>query len=847
MKSKKKSTKVIRKTNKRNDKRVNSKDNGKVSKKYSRRMVEGVFLSNARGFGFVHSEEGVDDLYIGKDDKGGAMNKDTVIAEVSDDFGGRRPSGRVLKVTEHAVEKVVGTYEESKNYGFVVPDDRKLCGDLFVERTQNGGAKDKDQVVAEILDYGKKGSSPTARILEVLGSKDDPGIDILSIVKAADIPTEFPERVLNQADRISSSIQEGDFEGRHDIRDWKMVTIDGPDAKDLDDAVSLTEDEAGYTLGVHIADVSNYVQEHSALDTEAVKRGTSVYLADRVIPMLPKKLSNGICSLNAGEDRLALSVIMQLDEKGKVISHVVEETVIRVGERMSYPDVRAILEDHDPALCERYKDYVPMFEEMYKLSLKIRARRRKRGAIDFDFPEAEIKLDEQGFPIEITANEPNCATKLIEDFMLTANETVAEDYKKKKLPFVFRVHEDPDSDKIEDLIAFVRKNNVKIERKKENITPKELQEALTRIQGTKEENLISRVILRSMQQARYSTECTGHFGLAAKYYCHFTSPIRRYPDLQIHRIIKDSLRGRLDQTRIEHYKMILDDIAQKSSAAERRADDAERLAEKLKKAQYMTKHLGDEYDGVISGVTGWGFYVELENTVEGLVRMQNLRDDYYEYDEEAHTIVGRLTGRVYTLGDTVRIRVIDADVSMSTIDFEPADTPFRSDTGHSFVKSSKSDSLYERTYSGRKTGKSLPDRETSDTKEKRKSRTLDETKSGKADRKRTRTSDSKKSRIPEEKRSRISDLKKKYERTDEYDGVKRNKKSTPVSDKEKKRQVELETREWLHKAKVKSKKESAVKNKNTGKKSSDAGKPVGKRKYAAKKNTGVKKVKKERK
>jgi ribonuclease R len=637
---------------------------------------EGSFIGNPKGFGFVRCEDLDEDIFIPEENVKDAMHGDTVLVRTSPFAGGRRVEGEIRKILQRGTEEAVGTFRKSKNFGFVVPDNRKFTKDLFIEKGNDGGASDGDKVVVKILDYGSKKSKPSGRITEILGNENDPGTDILSIARGADIPMEFPEKVLKQADRISDQLLPGDFAGREDLRKWKTVTIDGPDAKDLDDAVSLTKDGKNYILGVHIADVSNYVQDHSALDREALKRGTSVYLADRVIPMLPKKLSNGICSLNAGEDRLTLSCIMTLDEKGRITDHRICETVIRVGRRMSYPDVKAILEDRNPALLKEYKGYITMFRQMLELSKKIRALRTARGAIDFDFPEAEILLNEEGVPTDIQVHEANCATKLIEDFMLSANETVAEEFAEKKIPFVYRVHEDPDPDKIEELIAFVRKQGIIIDKKKQSIAPMELQQALKKIEGTPEEGLISRVILRSMQQARYSTECTGHFGLAAKYYCHFTSPIRRYPDLQIHRIIKDFLRGRMNETRKAYYKEILDDVALKSSTAERRADDVERDTEKLKKAQFMQSRVGEEYDGVISGVTGWGFYVELPNTVEGLVHMQNLRDDYYEYDEENRRVVGRLSGRTYSLGDPVKIRVIGAEPAAGTIDFEPADTPF---------------------------------------------------------------------------------------------------------------------------------------------------------------------------
>ncbi len=649
----------------------------KKKKKYSEVLITGTFIGNARGFGFVEPEadeadaEKKEDIFIPADYVCGALNKDTVqVSLLPGEGGGRRREGVVVRILERGVSRVVGTYEKNRSFGFVVSDDMKFNRDIFVAPENAGIAKNGDKVIVEITDYGSHKKNPGGVIREILGNENDPGTDILSIARAMELPMEFTEREKNQALRVPDHVLPADLEGREDLRSWQIVTIDGPDAKDLDDAVSLTEEEDGYTLGVHIADVSNYVQEHSALDREALKRGTSVYLADRVIPMLPERLSNGICSLNAGEDRLTLSVIMQLDRMGKITGNRIVESVIRAGERMSYPDVRAILEDHDENLCERYREYVPMFKRMLIVSELIRARRKKRGAIDFDFPEARVILDETGKPTDIVAEEANCATRIIEDFMLSANETVAEEFKKAKIPFIYRVHEDPDPDKVEELLSFVRGQGVKIDKTHQKIKPLEIQKALKRIEGKPNEPLISRVILRSMQQARYETQCKGHFGLAAKYYCHFTSPIRRYPDLQIHRIIRDTLRGRMKPEKLEHYAEILDDVAVQCSNTERRADEVERETEKLKKAQYMQAHIGEEFEGIISSVTGWGLYVELPNTVEGLVRIAEIRDDYYTYDEENHTLQGKLSGKLYRLGDTVRVKMSAADLRARTIDFE---------------------------------------------------------------------------------------------------------------------------------------------------------------------------------
>ncbi|MFT3985696.1 MAG: ribonuclease R, partial [Lachnospiraceae bacterium] len=491
----------------------------------------------------------------------------------------------------------------------------------------------------------------------------------LSIIKSYDLPVEFPERVLNQAERVPEEISQADMAGRLDLRDVMMVTIDGEDAKDLDDAVSLSVENGYYQLGVHIADVTNYVQENSALDREALKRATSVYLVDRVIPMLPHRLSNGICSLNEQETRLALSCLMKIDENGEVIDHRLAETVIRTNRRMTYTAVNAILEHGDEQLKKEYEELVPMFFSMKELAHILRERRKKRGSIDFDLPETKILLDQEGHPVEIKPYERNTATKLIEDFMLLANETVAEHFYWQELPFVYRTHENPDPEKIRKLSAFIRNFGYGIKVKDEEIHPKELQKLLVKIEDTPQEALISRLTLRSMQRAKYSTECTGHFGLACRYYCHFTSPIRRYPDLQIHRIIKENIRGRLKEERIEHYEKILPEVAKQSSIRERIADEAERETEKLKKAEYMEKRIGEVFTGIISGITNWGIYVELPNTVEGLVHVSKMAGDYYYYDEKSYELVGEAGGRRYTLGQMLDVRVNGVDKTLRTVDF----------------------------------------------------------------------------------------------------------------------------------------------------------------------------------
>lgn len=645
---------------------------GKYQKSQVKLLV-GTFTSHPKGFGFVTIEDMDEDVFIPADKTLDAMHKDTVeIQVISGKAPGKRAEGVVTKIVERGMKTVVGTYESSKNFGFVVSDDPKFSKDIFIPLERSKGAVAGHKVVVEITSYGKNGKNPEGKVIEILGHINDPGVDIISLVRAYGLPEEFPERVMNQAERVAPQVSTADMAGRKDLRDMQMVTIDGEDAKDLDDAVSLTVEDGLYHLGVHIADVSNYVQEKSALDREALERGTSVYLVDRVIPMLPHRLSNGICSLNQGEDRLALSCLMTIDEKGNVVDHEIAETVICVDRRMTYTNVKKILLEEDSEVTEAYKEFVPMFKDMEKLAAILRNKRRKRGSIDFDFPETKVILDEQGKPVDIRPYERNVATKIIEDFMLVANETVAEDFFWREIPFVYRTHDNPDPEKIRKLSTFINNFGYSIHVGGDEVHPKELQKLLEKIDGSDEEPLISRLTLRSMKQARYTTECTGHFGLAANYYCHFTSPIRRYPDLQIHRIIKETLRGRMNENRMEHYNSILSGVAKQSSERERRADEAERETIKLKKVQYMEQFIGETFTGVISGVTEWGFYVELPNTVEGLVRVAALRDDFYQYYESTYELVGEVTNKRYKLGQTVEVRLVDADSFMRTIDFELA-------------------------------------------------------------------------------------------------------------------------------------------------------------------------------
>ena len=634
----------------------------------------GIYSGHPKGFGFVTIEGREQDVFVPREKTKGAMHGDKVLVVIEQESdGGRRAEGSIVRILEHANQELVGLYEKNGGFGFVIPDNPRISRDIFIPQGCDAGAVTGHKVIVKIKDYGNgPDKKPEGVITSILGHMNDPGVDILSIVKAYGLPEEFPPEVMAQLEEIPDAVREEDKAGRKDLRDLPTVTIDGEEAKDLDDAITLEKTEQGYRLGVHIADVTHYVREGSPLDREALKRGTSVYLTDRVIPMLPHKLSNGICSLNQGEDRLALSCIMEINDKGVVIGHEIAETLIRVDRRMTYTAVNAIITDDDAETKEKYKEFVDLFLQMKELSQLLRKRRQERGAIDFDFPESKILLDAKGRPIEIKPYERNAATKLIEDFMLMANETVAEDYYWQEMPFLYRIHEKPDEEKMAKLGTFINNFGYTLRMPGGEVHPKELQKLLEKIEGTPEEALLSRLTLRSMKQAKYSTVNSGHFGLAAKYYTHFTSPIRRYPDLQIHRIIKECLHGNMDARKTAHFEKILPEVAVQTSALERRADEAERETDKMKKVQYMEHYIGEEFEGVISGVTNWGFYVELPNTVEGLVHVNELRGDYFVFDEAHYELVGEMTRKTYKLGQTIRVRVTACDRYARTIDFMPA-------------------------------------------------------------------------------------------------------------------------------------------------------------------------------
>lgn len=635
-------------------------------------LMVGKLQVHGKGFGFVLSElEEYGDVFISPSDMNGAMHGDRVIARISKKTADKRRSeGEIIRILERANDEIVGVFESSRNFGFVVPDDTKIRMDVYIPKSEWNGAKDGHKVIAKITKWPEPRRNPEGKILEVLGHKDDVGTDILSIIKKYKLPEKFPEKVEEQAHNIEDNISQSEIDRRRDLRNEIIVTIDGADAKDLDDAVSLkTLLNGNYLLGVHIADVTHYVQERSPLDKEALKRGTSVYLVDRVIPMLPKKLSNGVCSLNPKVDRLTLSVDMEINSNGKVVNHEIYESVIKTSERMTYTDVSDILEKDDEALKQRYDYLIDEFKRMEKLAKILRHRREARGSIDFDFDESKVILDEQGVPIEVRKAERRIANRIIEEFMLICNETVAEHFHWANLPFVYRIHEDPDIEKIETFNKFIHNFGYHLKGVSNEIHPHALQDLLKKVEGKKEERIINTLMLRSLKKAKYAPQNAGHFGLAAENYCHFTSPIRRYPDLQIHRIIKETLGGKLTGKRIEKLKKIVEYASEQSSDRERLAVEAERETEDLKKTEYMTHHMGEEFEGIISSVVSFGIFVELENTIEGLIRISSLVDDYYIYDEENHLFRGERTKKTYRIGDEVKIKVIKADVAQKQIDF----------------------------------------------------------------------------------------------------------------------------------------------------------------------------------
>ncbi len=645
---------------------------GKLASPKDLQMATGTFIGHARGFGFVASDEGGEDVFIPASETMGAMNQDKVLYKVLHKAEkGKKADGVIVKILERGMRRVVGTFTEGKTrFGFVVADDKKIGKDIFISKNHTKGAVTGHKVVVEITEYGGEGKNPEGKVVEILGHINDPGVDILSVIRRYELAVEFPEEVYAEIEHLETEVREEDKIGREDIRDWLTITIDGEDAKDLDDAVTLTKlDNGNFELGVHIADVSHYVRENTELDKEAYARATSVYLVDRVIPMLPHKLSNGICSLNPHVDRLALSCIMEIDQKGDVIAHRLAETLINSNYRMTYTAVREILEDGTPELLEQYVEIIPMLEDMEELRQILGRKRKKRGSVNFDLPESKIILDENGKPIDIKPYERSISTNMIEEFMLVCNETVAENSFWQEMPFMYRSHQEPDEEKMEKMEQFLRGFGYHLRKKDGEIHPREVQKVLQKAEGSPEEHIITRMVLRSMMQARYTAENGGHFGLAAQYYCHFTSPIRRYPDLTIHRMLKKMLHGELDEKNSSRYRRKMPDWAKHCSKQERVAEDAERDTDTLKKVEYMEDKVGEIYEGIISGVTGWGIYVELPNTIEGMVAVNQMLDDFYEFDQKNMMLTGKRTKKSYRMGEKVTVRVAKVDRQMGTIDF----------------------------------------------------------------------------------------------------------------------------------------------------------------------------------
>lgn len=652
--------------------RVFETKKGKLASPKDLQMATGTFIGHARGFGFVTPDAGGEDIFIPASETMGAMQKDRVLYKMLHKAEkGKKADGVIVRILERGQQRIVGTFEAgSKGYGFVVADDKKIAKDIFISRENTKGAVTGHKVVVEITDYGEDRRNPEGKVIEILGHINDPGVDILSVIRRYELAVEFPEEVYAEIEHLGTEVAEADKKGREDLRDLLTITIDGADAKDLDDAVSLKRlGNGNFELGVHIADVSHYVRENTALDKEAYARGTSVYLVDRVIPMLPHKLSNGICSLNPHVDRLALSCLMEVNGRGEVVSHRILESVINSDYRMTYTAVREILEDGTPALLEQYAEILPMLEDMEELRQILGEKRRKRGSVNFDLPESKIILDENGKPIDIKPYEKSIATNMIEEFMLVCNETIAENSFWQEMPFMYRSHQEPDEDKLEKMEQFLRGFGYYLRKKDGEIHPRELQKVLQKAEDTDEERIITRMVLRSMMQARYTAENGGHFGLAAKYYCHFTSPIRRYPDLEIHRMIKKMLHGELDEKASAYYRRKMPDWAKHCSKQERVAEDAERDTDALKKVEFMEDKVGQIYEGIISGVTNWGIYVELPNTIEGMVALSQMDDDYYEFDEKKMLVFGKRTKKSYRLGDKVVVSVAKVDRMMGTIDF----------------------------------------------------------------------------------------------------------------------------------------------------------------------------------
>ncbi|WP_282020811.1 ribonuclease R [Planomicrobium okeanokoites] len=636
-------------------------------------LMSGKFIGHPRGFGFVaYDEAGQDDIFIPPTEVNGAINGDRVMVRISESSGGDRREGAIIRILERGTTQVVGTFQDNRGFGFVISDDKKMNMDIFIAKDDTLGAIDGHKVVVEITGWPEGRKSATGMVKQILGHKNDPGVDILSIIHKHGIEVEFPPAVLDEANAVPDEIDPEDINDRRDLRNEQIVTIDGADAKDLDDAVQVVKmDDGTYKLGVHIADVSHYITEGSEMDREAYDRATSVYLTDRVIPMIPHRLSNGICSLNPQVDRLTLSCEMIFNDQGEVISHEIFQSVIRTSARMTYTDVYEILEQDNQELKEKYSELVPMFELMKELASILRDKRMRRGAIDFDFKESKVLVDEDGNPTDVVVRERTVAERLIEEYMLAANETVAEHFHHMEVPSLYRIHEDPKPEKLQRFFEFVTNFGIVVKGTGNEIHPRALQEIVESIEGTPEEPVISTMLLRSMQQAKYSAESLGHFGLSTEFYTHFTSPIRRYPDLIIHRLIRTYLIEKdLSKSTLMHWEANMDDIATHTSERERRAVEAERDTDALKKTQFMADKIGEEFTGIVSSVTNFGLFIELPNTIEGLVHVSNMTDDFYRFDDRQMMMIGERSNRQFRIGDEVEIKVIGVKPEESAIDFE---------------------------------------------------------------------------------------------------------------------------------------------------------------------------------
>lgn len=635
---------------------------------------DGIYRKNAKGFGFVKIENEEDEIYIAKTNSSNALNGDEVLIEIIEEKNKvKKAEGKIVRILKHEKDTVVGIFQNNKNFGFVVPDDKNFGTDIFISKKNFGKAKTNHKVLVQITKYPEKGKKAEGKIIEVLGNVNETGVDMLSLIKEHKLPSIFPEQVVEEAKKCGNKVDEQDIKNRIDLRNEVIFTIDGAEAKDLDDAIGIKKIENGnYKLSVHIADVSYYVKPNSLLDQEALVRGTSIYMLGRVIPMLPRELSNGICSLNAGEDRFTLSCTMEIDKNGNVKSSEIYKAVINVTERMTYTDVQKILDNSDVDIIKKYEKHINEFKLMEELALILKQKRLEKGYLNLDIPESKIELDSEGRAINISKYETTFANEIIEQFMLIANETVAEKFFWLDAPFIYRVHETPDYEKVQELNKFLFNFGLKIKANKDNIYPKEFAKILEEIKGKDEEKVVSHLLLRTLKVARYEDINKGHFGIASKYYCHFTSPIRRYPDLFIHRIICKYLEENYDVNEkfIEEYKKQAEERAKQSSEREKIATKVERESEDIKKAEYMENRIGEKYEGMISSVTSFGVFVELDNTVEGLIRFEDLGNEYFIYDEDRKRLIGERSNIVYKIGDKVKIRVKDASKLLRTVDFE---------------------------------------------------------------------------------------------------------------------------------------------------------------------------------